>query len=70
VCRKGFSWIGDFTLCQPLPQSRLAGDGAGEPWRKRSWPLGQFLASPDKDAFLAVNSKGVDCALMDETVLK
>jgi hypothetical protein len=29
--------------------------------------LGEFLASPDKDAFLAVNSKRVDFALMDET---
>ena len=28
--------------------------------------LGEFLASPDKDAFLAVNSKRVDFALMDE----
>lgn len=27
--------------------------------------LGEFLASPDKDAFLAVNSKRVDFALMD-----
>ena len=29
--------------------------------------LGEFLASPDKDAFLAVNSKRVDFALMDES---
>lgn len=28
--------------------------------------LGEFLASPDKDAFLAANSKRVDFALMDE----
>lgn len=28
--------------------------------------LGEFLASPDQDAFLAVNSKRVDFALMDE----
>jgi Protein of unknown function (DUF2726) len=28
--------------------------------------LGEFLASPDKDAFLAINSKRVDFALMDE----
>ena len=28
--------------------------------------LGEFLASPDKGAFLAVNSKRVDFALMDE----
>lgn len=28
--------------------------------------LGEFLYSPDKDAFLAVNSKRVDFALMDE----
>lgn len=28
--------------------------------------LGEFLASPDKDAFPAVNSKRVDFALMDE----
>ena len=28
--------------------------------------LGEFLTSPDKDAFLAVNSKRVDFALMDE----
>lgn len=28
--------------------------------------LGEFLASPDKDAFFAVNSKRVDFALMDE----
>lgn len=28
--------------------------------------LGEFLASPDKDAFLAVNSKRVDFALMEE----
>ncbi|MGQ7830205.1 DUF2726 domain-containing protein [Altererythrobacter sp. Z27] len=28
--------------------------------------LGEFLASPDKDAYLAVNSKRVDFALMDE----
>ena len=28
--------------------------------------LGEFLSSPDKDAFLAVNSKRVDFALMDE----
>ncbi len=28
--------------------------------------LGEFLASPDKQAFLAVNSKRVDFALMDE----
>ena len=28
--------------------------------------LGEFLASPDRDAFLAVNSKRVDFALMDE----
>lgn len=28
--------------------------------------LGEFLASPDKDAFLAVNSKRVDFALMDQ----
>ena len=28
--------------------------------------LGEFLASPDKNAFLAVNSKRVDFALMDE----
>lgn len=28
--------------------------------------LGEFLASPDKEAFLAVNSKRVDFALMDE----
>jgi hypothetical protein len=28
--------------------------------------IGEFLASPDKDAFLAVNSKRVDFALMDE----
>ncbi len=28
--------------------------------------LGEFLASPDKDAFLAVNSKRVDFALMDD----
>jgi hypothetical protein len=28
--------------------------------------VGEFLTSPDKDAFLAVNSKRVDFALMDE----
>jgi hypothetical protein len=28
--------------------------------------LGEFLASEDKDAYLAVNSKRVDFALMDE----
>ncbi|MGB7419073.1 MAG: DUF2726 domain-containing protein, partial [Erythrobacter sp.] len=28
--------------------------------------FGEFLANPDKDAFLAVNSKRVDFALMDE----
>jgi hypothetical protein len=28
--------------------------------------LGEFLASPDKDAFFAVNAKRVDFALMDE----
>ena len=28
--------------------------------------LGEFLSSPDKDAFLAINSKRVDFALMDE----
>lgn len=28
--------------------------------------LGEFLATPDKDAFLAVNSKRVDFALMDD----
>jgi hypothetical protein len=28
--------------------------------------LGEFLASPDKNAFLSVNSKRVDFALMDE----
>lgn len=28
--------------------------------------LGEFLASPDKEAYLAVNSKRVDFALMDE----
>lgn len=28
--------------------------------------LGEFLASPDKDAFSAINSKRVDFALMDE----
>lgn len=28
--------------------------------------LGEFLSSRDKDAFLAVNSKRVDFALMDE----
>ena len=28
--------------------------------------LGEFLVSPDKDAFLCVNSKRVDFALMDE----
>jgi hypothetical protein len=28
--------------------------------------LGEFLASPDRDAFFAVNSKRVDFALMDE----
>ncbi|ABC64049.1 DUF2726 domain-containing protein [Erythrobacter litoralis] len=28
--------------------------------------LGEFLASPDKDAYFAVNSKRVDFALMDE----
>jgi hypothetical protein len=28
--------------------------------------LGEFLASPDKDAFFAINSKRVDFALMDE----
>lgn len=28
--------------------------------------LGEFLASPDKDAFAAINSKRVDFALMDE----
>lgn len=28
--------------------------------------LGEFLASPDKDAFLAVNSRRVDFALMDD----
>lgn len=28
--------------------------------------LGEFLASPDKDAFVAINSKRVDFALMDE----
>ena len=28
--------------------------------------LGEFLSSPDKDAYLAVNSKRVDFALMDE----
>jgi hypothetical protein len=28
--------------------------------------LGEFLASPDKDAYVAVNSKRVDFALMDE----
>ena len=28
--------------------------------------LGEFLASPDKDAFLSVNSKRVDFALMDD----
>jgi hypothetical protein len=28
--------------------------------------LGEFLASPDKDAYLAVNSKRVDFALMDD----
>jgi len=28
--------------------------------------LGEFLASPDKDAFFAVNSKRVDFALMDD----
>ena len=28
--------------------------------------LGEFLSSPDKDAFLAVNSKRVDFALMDK----
>jgi Protein of unknown function (DUF2726) len=28
--------------------------------------LGEFLASQDKDAFFAVNSKRVDFALMDE----
>ena len=27
--------------------------------------LGEFLASPDKDAYLAINSKRVDFALMD-----
>jgi len=31
---------------------------------------GEFLASPDKNAILAVNSKRVDFALMDEPVLK
>ena len=40
-------------------QSRLAGDGAGQ-------SLGEFLGSPDKNAFLAVNSKRVDFALMNE----
>lgn len=29
--------------------------------------LGEFLASPDKDAYFAINSKRVDFALMDET---
>ncbi len=29
--------------------------------------LGEFLASPDKEAYFAVNSKRVDFALMDET---
>src|SRR3546814_16391097 len=28
--------------------------------------LGEFLASPDKDAYFEVNSKRVDFALMDE----
>ena len=28
--------------------------------------LGEFLTSPDKDAYFAVNSKRVDFALMDE----
>lgn len=28
--------------------------------------IGEFLASPDKDAYFAVNSKRVDFALMDE----
>lgn len=28
--------------------------------------LGEFLASPDTDAFFAINSKRVDFALMDE----
>ena len=28
--------------------------------------LGEFLASKDKDAYLAINSKRVDFALMDE----
>lgn len=28
--------------------------------------LGEFLASPDKDAYFAINSKRVDFALMDE----
>lgn len=28
--------------------------------------LGEFLASPDKDAFFAINSKRVDFALMDD----
>jgi hypothetical protein len=28
--------------------------------------LGEFLASPDTDAFFAINSKRVDYALMDE----
>ena len=28
--------------------------------------LGEFLASPDRDAFFAVNSKRVDFALMDQ----
>ena len=40
--------------------------------RNSSWQvmaqvsLGEFLASPDKDAFSAVNSKRVDFALMDD----
>lgn len=29
--------------------------------------LGEFLSSPDNDAYLAINSKRVDFALMDET---
>ncbi len=52
------------TVFQALNQAVIARNPGWQVMAQVS--LGEFLSSPDKDAYLAVNSKRVDFALMDE----
>ncbi len=52
------------TVFQALDQAVIARNPGWQVMAQVS--LGEFLSSPDKDAYLAVNSKRVDFALMDE----